>query len=325
MKSDIYKSGGRLIPLKYSLLGQRSVLEKSSKIKKIISSGILLDADLKVFLEELISINDNLKEQLCKFNEQAFFDKKTVGNVITKYVEKNKLDEGSSEIVKAIQKIKDDITHEDIVKKKQTIKEICQVSDKLMQKLADFNEDKGLDLDLFRDRIIYVCKRCQRIACEGRFQKKECDCGAKLVTTRDVSKISIYLLSEEVERFFKKDLWLEYGIDYLLKRANLSNVFCGYSFLGSSCVYHEVDNFAENFKENIRIVCECKNCKIVLNDAIVFKEKIKNLGASRAYLITTSEDIDSDVRLFCNASNIMIIDSVLGKQHEELLEIIKKV
>jgi len=328
MDKNIIDSSGRLIPLKYKIPKERIGIEKTLKIKGIISSKSLFSNAFKIFLENLININDELKEDIENFSSRKLTDEKKLETLIEGSIDRV-VDQEKKEKIgeKGIKKIKAEILIEfKKMRKKERMEQFNKIKDKsdsMLQLLADFNENRKEDIEVFVIKDFYICKNCGNLISINRFKKTNCPCGETINKIKNVDKGSISLLDDNVEMFFKKDFWLEYGIDYMLQK-NSFKTFCGYSFLGSSGVYHEIDNMAQKSSKNKRVACECKNKRLSLKDAIIFNNKIKDLGINNGYLITTSsEKANIDIEIFCDNSNIKIIDSVL-EEKEEIENIFKK-
>ena len=123
--------------------------------------------------------------------------------------------------------------------------------------------------------------------------------------------------------FLKNNMWLEHGIDYLLRRKNFRTM-CGIYVLGHSGVQHEIDNIADFASENLRILCECKNQDITVNEVFIFSGKMSDIGCTRGYIFTTSFNINKEIVQLARSKNITIVESVLEKKENKIIEEIKE-
>jgi len=119
--------------------------------------------------------------------------------------------------------------------------------------------------------------------------------------------------------FILDNIWLEHGIDYLLRRKTFETL-CGYYILGHSGIEHEVDNIGEIKSESLRIFCECKNQDVAVRDIFIFSGKMNDIGCTRGYVFTTSFETPKEVKHLARSKNISIIESVLEKDNDDIIK-----
>jgi hypothetical protein len=98
----------------------------------------------------------------------------------------------------------------------------------------------------------------------------------------------------------------------------------GYDVLGNSGVWHEIDIIAYCKNDNYRFFCECKNSEINEKDVFIFSGKMIDIGGTRGYILTTSNNISDKISRLARSKNIDVIKGVLGKDSEILMDDIKE-
>ncbi len=118
-------------------------------------------------------------------------------------------------------------------------------------------------------------------------------------------------------------MWLEYGVEKIFEDLGYKTA-CGVYILGASGVYHEVDLLAEHVGQYKRVVVECKNTEISLDDVFKLFGKMSDLGCVYGYIFSTSIGKDRDVKKLAISKNIAIIEGVLEKDKESLKKVLSK-
>ena len=204
------------------------------------------------------------------------------------------------------------------------LKQIIEVSNNIQDSISDFEEKREIELSILSSTNVYVCQNCSKIISINKFKPCTCACGEKITKiSQQVNQISIYHFNKLLIDFVEQNYWLEYGVDYLLRRKNFQTLV-GYNVLGHSGVWHEIDNIADIKSENYRILCECKNTKVEVYDIFVFSGKMVDVGCTHGYVFTTSEKISDDAARLARQKNIEIVKGVLTRETEDLLEDIKE-
>jgi len=123
--------------------------------------------------------------------------------------------------------------------------------------------------------------------------------------------------------FLESNYWFEHGVDYILRKKNL-HTLVGYDVLGNSGVWHEIDNIAYYKNENYRFFCECKNSEVSEKDIFIFSGKMIDIGGISGYIFTTSKNVSKEIKRLARSKNIEIIEDVLKKDLEILVNDIKE-
>ncbi len=202
-------------------------------------------------------------------------------------------------------------------------KKAIMLSDKIQKSISVFEEKKEIELDILASTTIHVCKKCAKIISLNKFKRCTCICGEKITKPSQVEQIPLKHFNEKLINFLDQNYWFEYGMDYLLRRKNLQTLV-GYYVLGHSGVWHEIDNIAVSKSRNYRFFCECKNTEVKQNDIFVFSGKMVDIGCTRGYIFTTSEEVSDEIIRLARAKNIDIVKEVLKRGITDLLKDIKE-
>lgn len=156
------------------------------------------------------------------------------------------------------------------------LQELSDTSSYIQKSIDIFEEKNNLNLDILSNTVIHSCKKCNYPFSFDRFHRYDCNCGEIIRKTSQTFSVPIYHFNKNLIKFVKKNLWLEYGVEYLLKRKGF-DTWVGHHILGHSGVWHEIDNMAEYKNGNLilRIFGECKSGKFGSNDILYFLEKWK--------------------------------------------------
>lgn len=303
-----------LPPLGVERTKDRIKIESDPAIKSLIQSKLLLNKDLNQLLVSFLGSTKKI--------DTFFDDSKNNKEVYKSTLEQIKKYVGKVE-AKVLNKIKKSIENDYEKKNDEILKKINDASDEIQNILNDFEKKHEVKLNILESIPIYSCKNCGVILFKGRCVPVTCTCNTAIRGPSDCKNINIFQLSGNVTKFIESNMWLEYGIDYLLRKKNFSTS-CGIYVLGHSGVLHEIDNVAHVSKEKLRLFCECKTIDIRVFDVFVFAGKMTDIGCTRGYIFTTSFDTPKDVINLARSRNITIIEQVLEKDNEELIKEIKE-
>lgn len=204
------------------------------------------------------------------------------------------------------------------------IKEMLnRLSTQIQNDLSNFEENTKIDLSILSVTIVCFCKSCNKIISLDKFKSTKCSCGEDINNPSQVDQIPIHHFNENMINFIENNYWFEYGIDYILRKKNLQTRV-GYDVLGNSGVCHEIDNIAYCPKDNYKIFCECKNSEVKESDIFIFSGKMIDIGGTKGYIFTTSENVSDKMKRLARSKNIDIIENVLNKDLISLLNEIKE-
>lgn len=300
---------------KHEFLGFHYLVLKDQQFEEHVK-----ESSLKKFQENYQNISDELKTKkniLEKLNDSKKADKA--------HIKKEK-----EEKKRSLSK-KEDITVKLREKGRGTygilLNEMFTASAAIQREINKFETKMNLDLEILTNTIVYSCSNCGYPLFFGRFRQTICKCGEKIDAIKKTDHNVIHHFNNELINFIGKNLWLEYGVDYLLKRKDFET-WVGFNILGHSGVWHEIDNIAEykNVKSKFRVFCECKSGNLGSNDILVFSGKMADIGCSRGIIFTTLTErrISPEIFRLANSNNIDIITNLFEKDIEELLEEIKE-
>lgn len=148
-------------------------------------------------------------------------------------------------------------------------------------------------------------------------------CEEQIIKVSQVEQIPVHHFNLNLINFLEYNYWLEFAIDYILKRKKLITLV-GYEILGNSGVCHEIDNIVYCPNENYRFFCECKNSEVKESDIFIFSGKMIDIGGNKGYIFTTSENVSVEIKRLARSKNIDIIENVLNKDLDILLNEIKE-
>ncbi len=324
----------KLPAIKFNKKIERTLIENDPKIQSLIRSKMLLDQELFSLLLNIKSETEEIKKNIANIEditkEGMFFwnynkmNRRFLYRTREEFELFRKLRHASKDQKKELEKEYKKLLFEKIRKNNLSIKrKLKGKSNKIQKTLDEFEVKKRVELDILISLTIYLCPNCKKIICTERFHTTKCSCGKKIDTTSNVESIPISMLNDYSLNFINNNMWLEYGIDYLLRRKGFQTL-CGIYILGHSGVEHEIDNLGDSKKENFRILCECKTKDIIVEDIFVFSGKMQDVGCSRGYFFTTSFGISKEIKQLARSENISIVESVLEKKDVELLKEIKE-
>jgi phosphoribosyl-ATP pyrophosphohydrolase len=324
----------KLPPLSLNKNEKRLKLEQDTFVKSLLDSKLLLTKDLNQLLSNLLGLSKQIENKLKELKKvDSFFLDKVSDKLLSSKKKYNmfsslslsKLKELSSISDKKalMKKLKEEAKKLVIAnlkeKNKETTIEIKDLSDQVQKTLDNFERKTKVDINILETINYYTCKNCGIFAYEGRFHNSTCYCGVKIEEPSKCSLISISKLSQSVISFFGNKSGLEYGIDYLFKKKNFSTK-CGIHILGHSGNFHEIDNLAELSRKHLRVLCECKTSDIIINDVMIFSGKMGDIGCTRGYMFTTSFGVSEEVKQLARVNNITVVEQVLEKDEDDILE-----
>lgn len=333
----------KLPALEIKKKSDRKAIEDDSKVQNLIKSKLLLDRELNTLLYKIKDLTDEINKILedLEKNSQYFKEssKEEVYDFYGFLYEVTFPDKFLMEIDELRYKL---VTAKTKKEKKGYFKRLEEIymdgfkrynsklkgrltrkSNQTQKLLDELERKKGINLDILVSIPIYFCQNCKSLIGTERFHSIACVCGTKINNVSKAEDKTVHLFNEPVFSFVDNDLWLEHGIDYLFRKKDYQTL-CGYYVLGHSSMSHEIDNIVENYKDNIRIFCECKNTSITVNDVFNFSGKMLDVGCSRGYIFTTFSGIQKEIRHLARSKNISIIDSVLKKSEEQIMNEIKE-
>ena len=196
-------------------------------------------------------------------------------------------------------------------------------STQIQSDLRNFEENNIIDLAVLSVTTVYFCKSCDKIISRHKFKGIKCSCGENIKNICQVDQIPIHYFNENMINFIENNYWLEHGIDYILRKKNLQTRV-GYDVLGNSGVWHEIDNIVYCKNENSRFFCECKNSDVNEKDVFIFSGKMIDIGCTRGYIFTTSDNISDKISRLARSKNIDVIKGVLVRDSKNLINNIKE-
>lgn len=339
----------KLPALKYIKKTARELVENDPRVQNLTRSNLLLDYNLngllykiKELTEEINKILEIAKECFKKPNldDHSLYSLPYRYSFSTTLHQHNRIRIRSKRIgtFRLIRKLRH-ATKKQRIEIEKELKEklekerkdynlkirrrLREKSNKVNNLLDSFEIKKKIALDILVGHPVYFCKKCKSLISIDRFHSVNCICDEKINSINKTENIIIHKFNPNTISFISNNLWLEHGIDYLLRKKNFQTM-CGVYLLGHSGVEHEIDNVAENIKESIRIFCECKTGPISVADVFIFSGKMLDIGCSRGYIFTNSSDIKREIKQLARSKNISIVESVLKKLEKKLINEIKE-
>lgn len=324
----------KLPALKIEKKQDRELIENDSAVKSLIDSKLLLNKSLNQLFLSFLTITKNINKLLEKKDEYSILDysfRSKRGSRI-RYIPYRHLEWRLTRRLKKATKVQQQEIEAEFKKEiqerrkkinQQLKNKINKLSNKIQSELDIFEKKHKNKLNILESLNLYVCSDCKKIIFKDRFCSMTCDCGKKIENPSDCNNITIYMLGKNIINFIENSMWLEHGIDYLLRKKNF-NTLCGFHILGHSGIWHEVDNVAEMKSDILRIFCECKDKNIAVNEVFVFAGKMVDIGCTRGYMFTTSLNTSEEVKHLARSKNITIIEQVLEKDDKKIIKEIKE-
>ncbi len=302
--------------------GQKSTsridIESSLSVKSLLTSGRLLTIDLNQLLASIIGHSTDIDKYLrvddpiSSLPQTEYFDKVT--ELMRKKSKTAISHLSDKDFRKTLLEAQDELRP---LLRKDLKKKISENSDFIEEEISKYNLKNKIKLKIFDQSVLYYCKKCNSLIEKNEFKSKKCDCGQKITKVSDTEKQTAAQVNQEVEIFFKNNMWLEYGVELLFKQKNYQTQ-CGVYILGSSGVSHEIDIVAEREADYIRTIGECKNKEIQIDDIFKLSGKMQDTGCNYGFIFSTGVIQSNDVYRLAISRNIKIIEKVLEKTTKEM-------
>lgn len=333
-KYEIYDPSGFSLPaLKIGKRQYRKNIENDSTVNNFIESKLLLNSEFN-------SLYLNIFKKSNKINDLFIISSinklETIFETLFSIRKDTKLYRAFTNVgIELITYIGKKSSHTHNRKKEETksliyynldiaIKEMLdRFSTQIQNDLRNFEENTKIDLSILSVTTVYFCKSCNKIISLGKFKGTKCSCGENINNISQVDQIPIHHFNENMINFIENNYWFENGIDYILRKKNLQTRV-GYDVLGNSGVWHEIDIIVHCKNENSMFFCECKNSKINEKDIFIFSGKMIDIGSTRGYIFTTSNNISDTISRLARSKNIDVIKGVLVKDSKILISEIRE-
>jgi hypothetical protein len=201
---------------------------------------------------------------------------------------------------------------------KKTVSLISSHSTSVQNRLSSYESSHKVRLGILTPLTLYLCRKCNKVLSIDKFASASCKCGENISDVSKTRREPLACFDTQLQDFIKNNHWFEYGVDYLLRKRNFQTL-CGVHVLGHSGNLHEIDNIAESKSANFRFFCECKTAAVKTTDLFVFAGKMADVGCSRGYIFTLSDQITKEIRHLGRSRNISIIGDVLNRSEQEVL------
>lgn len=330
---EIYNPQGfNLPPIKIEKRKYRINIEQDQTVKNFINTKLLLNNDFNKLYSNIIkkskevisyfNIIEVVEDDLIRnpfyftpknFSESNYYKMFLVFQRKLRHPSRIKNEEAKKELI--LEAIKDNC--------KEIKKRLKNLNRQIENSISHFEQEKGIDLDILSYSSVYFCKKCNKILSINKFKQQKCICGEQIAEVSQIEQIPIHHFNQNMINFLENNYWLEFAIDYILKRKKI-NTLIGQEVLGNSGVYHEIDNIAYCPNENFRFFCECKNSEVKESDIFIFSGKMIDIGGTRGYIFTTSKNVSDVIKRLARSKNIDIIVNVLNKDLDILIKEIKE-
>jgi rubrerythrin len=323
---ELYDKPQALPVLKVEKLVHRLTVEEDDTVCSLIKSQLLLDKQFNTIYLEVLKKSEKMMELFSQFNEEnEFFHPSMLSRFyktkdFRKYMTLRHIWPQRPEGLKPKEREKYNKEMREAKKDLySTIKrEITSHSKQINNMLSAFEKERCLDLNILSSTTLYSCKKCGYVVSKNKFRVIKCSCGADIELISSVEQIPVSHFNTNLIQFLKHEYWLEHGVDYLLRKKNYQTIV-GYYVLGSSGIRHEIDNIASSRSGNYRFFCECKKSDINVADVFIFAGKMADIGCTRGYFFTNSNNISAEVMALARSKNIKIIFNILEKDTQNLL------
>jgi len=202
-------------------------------------------------------------------------------------------------------------------------KKLRKLSNEIQNGMSAFEQQRHVELQILSSTTLHLCRRCAYITSLVNFRQSKCVCGERISNVTKVRQLPLYHLNKKLINFVANNYWVEHGVDYVLKRKGLETRV-GHHVMGHSGAWHEIDNIADSKKDKHRFFGECKHGQVKVNDIFVFAGKMADVGCTRGYVFTTSQNVSGEVVRLARSKNIDIVTGVLKRDVEDLLRDIKE-
>jgi len=323
----IYNPNGfNLPPIMIKKRQYRENIENDKKVKNIINTNLLLNKEFNklyfnIFLKskEIISLFAIKNYDIDKILQLDFPRKILSEKMYKTYLRKFRHPSRWYNI-----QAQEDLISEMVRNTCKKIKRKFKESNKRIEEsINEYEIAKSINLDILSLSVVYLCKRCNKIISIDRFDKQKCICGEEINKISQTTQVPVHHFNNNTINFIENNYWLEFAVDYILKRKSLITLI-GQEVLGNSGVFHEIDNIAYCPHKNFRFFCECKNAYVKENDVFIFSGKMLDIGGTRGYIFTTSKNTSENIKRLARSKNIDIIENVLNKDINDLIQEIKE-
>jgi len=323
-------NGFNLPPIMIEKRKNRKNIEEDQKVKNFINTKLLLNNDFNKLYSDILQRSKEVMSYFSPKEDDIYrkfftFRRKKLSNKSDDYYRFFLL---SRSLLHGKKYTNDEKNKELILKGRKTFsKEIKNklktLNRKIENSISSFEQKKGIDLNILSSTSVYFCKNCNKILSLNKFKPQKCMCEKQITKVSQVEQIPVHHFNLNMINFLEYNYWLEFAIDYILKRKNFITLI-GQEVLGNSGVCHEIDNIAYCPNENYRFFCECKNSEVKENDIFIFSGKMIDIGGTKGYIFTTSENVSDKIKRLARSKNIDIIENVLSKDLDILLNEIKE-
>jgi len=333
-KYELYDPPGFSLPtLTINKRTSRKNIENDTKVKNLIESRLLLDSEFNSLYLNIFNESNkiyNLFKSPIRLRKESFFE-----TLFSSAFKEDKLANIFTDTLKDWVEIRNKTNHfnnktvEDITfrfnKKLNTENKakLIELSQKIQNDLNTFEESRKIDLSILSTATVYFCRNCNEIISLNKFKRTKCSCGGNINNISQAEQIPIHHFNKNMIHFLESNYWFEHGVDYILRKKNLLTLV-GNDVLGNSGVWHEIDNIAYCKNENYRFFCECKTSEVNENDLFIFSGKMIDIGGTRGYIFTTSNNISDKISRLARSKNIDVIKGVLVKNLKILISDIKE-
>ena len=317
------QQGDKSLPLIGQKEPNRITIEADKGVRACIASDLLLTKKFNELLSSLLIADNEVKERYSELEKDIEVPFKQYREILIKELTKEGYDynDESSENEKKFSSISDRVQAPlKANKRKDLIQEIISKTRSMEDSIDGFEVTENIPkdkLDLLNNTRVYVCRECYQVISKKYFKHRTCNCGKNVVSHSDCEEVGFLLMSEEMVKFIKKNMWLEHGVEQMISKKGFSTE-CGVHLLGSSRALHEIDVIAEHNKE--RIIIECKTSELSVAHIFVLSGKMHDLGISRGYIFTVEGDIHPNVLKVARSRHIEIITNILVTDKSDVVE-----
>lgn len=324
----------KLPPFIYSKTSDRSAIEHDPLVLSLIKSRLLLNVEFPKFAQIIVKLSKEV-ESFVELSRNLVPKKNFAqesGITIDRFLPPQQIGALPSKLRFPIlsllyrHKLRQSDVRRNIERANVYIKRMIRLRSTEIVKLRDnFEKKNKTKLNILDSVIFYFCKHCKTVVAEDHFRTGTCSCGSAKTIGKSEA-VPIFRFNENTIKFIENGIWLEHGIDYILRKKNFKTE-CGISILGRSGVSHEIDNFAEREREGLRVFGECKSGLINDADIFIFHGKLMDLGGYKGCMFTVTEEKripESTIKL-AKAKDIEIITSVLDIGEKSIIQSIDEI
>jgi hypothetical protein len=305
----------------------RSKIESEQAIKTLLKSDLLLSVGLNKLLSEILTSSTEVDNLVIKLEKpyppiaESLLDE-TINQAIEIMRKNPNFDPTDKEQMK--EAVKPALRKMFADQRAEMTVEISQKCNEVLDLIDEFRVLNKVDCSNIVNNVpIFTCSNCKRIISKGSFRSKECPCGNNVSSSKLTEQTVINTMNPSVREFFRKNIWLEYGVERLFEKAGFQTV-CGAYILGISGVKHEIDVLGENKETENRVLAECKNKTVGIDEIFKLYGKMSDVGCNYGLMFTTATDVHLDVKRVAKSKNIKIFSGVLGCDEKSIVEQLKE-